>query len=292
MDTTGFYKILKDQLLKIVGNFINELDISFNYVDKDLLKSIKNKLKNMKDNDIKFKKLYKELHSVLKVYKESNSLNIGEKVKSKELVFLNDINLLGIPFCLFNNESKNTKRTIINYLCEFYLTSHFLMCITNDVNGDSEENMDILTEIQKMISELKKDEYEIKSKQKQTKDKSNFNINNEELKSILPPSMNNTFMELMQNKDIMNIASELSMEMQSQEIDPMSMMTSLMSGNLNDGKIGTLINSISTKLSNKIENGEIDKNALETHANSFMSTLASNKDLMKFSKEALGNLTG
>ena len=86
----------------------------------------------------------------------------------------------------------------------------------------------------------------------------------------------------MQNKDIMNIATELSTEMQSLDIDPMSMMSSLMSGNLQDNKIGSLISSIGTKLTQKIDSGAIDKSALETQANLFMKNLSSNKDLMNF----------
>lgn len=71
------------------------------------------------------------------------------------------------------------------------------------------------------------------------------------------------FDNLMKNNDIMSIANELSSEMQTLDIDPMTMMSSLMSGNLKDNKLGSLLTSISGKITQKINSGAIDKNALE-----------------------------
>lgn len=307
-DTSQFYKILKGQLIKIVGDFMNELDISFDYINKDSIKAIKKKLKSMSENDIKFKKFYSELYNILKTHNDKGSLYLGEKVKTKDFEFLNELNIFGILFNNFKEENKNTKKTIVNYLKEFYIICNFLM-YSGDGNLKSTETL--FNDIKNMVNDLSKQHQPLQEKRKgkgnlpDTPDTRNLPdtgnlpdipdissmLNNmqglPDLSSMLP-GMDNTFMSLMQNKDIMNIARELSTEMKSQEIDPMSIMTSLMSGNLNDGKIGNLINSITTKLTQKIDNGDIDKDSLETHANSFMQNLSSNKELMSLAQN-LGN---
>ena len=97
------------------------------------------------------------------------------------------------------------------------------------------------------------------------------------------------FDNLMKNNEIMNIANELSSEIQSLNIDPMMMMTSLMSGNINDNKLGSLLTSISGKITQKINSGAIDKNVLEEQAGTFMQNIASNKNLMSFAQNLNAN---
>ncbi len=97
-DTTQFYKILKTQLLKITGDFVREIDLSFEYIDKTSLKITKKRLNEMGDNDIKFKEFYTEIHTTLKTYKDNGSLNLNEKVKSKDFDFLSEVTLFGISF--------------------------------------------------------------------------------------------------------------------------------------------------------------------------------------------------
>ena len=244
----------------------------------------------MNNNDIKFKKFYSELHDILKIYHDDGKLNLSEKVRSKDIEFLSEISLLGINFNMFKDENKNTKKTIVNYLYEFYMICNFL---TYSGDGNMKLTKELFDDIQKMVNGLSTQVSVVENKrngeqsmhQHQHQQQQPLNTNLLPDISSLLPGMDSTFMNLMQNKDIMNIATELSSEIRSQDIDPMSIMSSLMSGNLNDGKIGDLINSISSKLTQKIDSGEIDKNMLETHASSFMNTLSSNKDFMSFAKK-------
>lgn len=291
-DTTQFYKILKTQLLKITGDFVREIDLSFDYIDKTSLKITKKRLNEMSDNDIKFKDFYTEIHTTLKQHKDNGCLNLNEKVKSKDFDFLSEVTLFGISFNDFKDEKKNTKKTLVNYLNEFYIISNFLSC---SQNGNSTESL--FNQIQTMVQDLVKQpqppqQSVTKSNarsSKGTKQKSEFDGIDGVLNSLNTLNMSegtgmdfSPFSNLMQNKDIMNIATELSSEMQSLDIDPMSMMSSIMSGNLQDNKIGSLISSIGTKLTQKIDSGAIDKSALEAQANLFMKNLSSNKDLMNF----------
>jgi len=274
----NFYSILKTQLLKNLDDFIRELDISFEYIDKTLLKKAKQKVEKSQTNDIKFKELYLSLYNTLEKYKDNLHLSI--KVKSIDLEFLNSIKILDIPFDSFKDEKKNTKKTLVNYLKEFYITSNFLRCImTNDFSLNDE----IADLINKLTIDVNPEQNILISKEKinEIADLSSMlnSSNNQPMNDIL-----GTLNGFMQNKEIMNIATELTNDIQSQKIDPMNIMNSLLTGNLNDSKITSLVSSISEKITSKIANGDIDKNMLEEHANTFMNKLTSNNDLMNLAK--------
>ena len=125
-DTSQFYKTLKTQLLKITGDFLREIDISFDYIDKKTVSNAKKNLNISIDNDIKFKEFYTDIYNTLKIHKEKGHLDLQQKVKTRDLEFLNDLKLFNIAFREFNDEKKNTKRTLVNYLNEFYIISNFL----------------------------------------------------------------------------------------------------------------------------------------------------------------------
>lgn len=279
-DTSQFYKVLKTQLLKLINDFTREIELSFEYIDTHKLSKLKKKLDSMNNNDIKFKDFYNNIYDVLKIYNDDGSLSVGEKVKTKELEFLSNVQLFGIHFSIFNEEKKNTKRTLINYLHEFYIVSNFLKCSSN---GDSTENL--FNEIHNMVKDLNVPN--VVSTKSTNNRKKKQSEPNSILDGINMADLSNTtgidfspFDNLMKNNDIMSIANELSSEMSSLDIDPMSMMTSLMSGNLKDNKLGSLLSSISGKITQKINSGAIDKNALEQQAGLFMQNISTNTNLM------------
>jgi hypothetical protein len=76
----------------------------------------------------------------------------------------------------------------------------------------------------------------------------------------------------MQNGDIMNLATELSKDIQSENLDPMTLLSSMMSGKP-DNKIQKLVENITSKIETKINSGEIDQNVLEQQAQSILSTV-------------------
>jgi hypothetical protein len=69
----------------------------------------------------------------------------------------------------------------------------------------------------------------------------------------------------MGNSGILSMATELSKNIQEENIDPMSILSSMMSGRP-DETVQRLIKNISGKLEEKINNGEIDKELLEEQA--------------------------
>lgn len=281
---TNFYNVLKSQLLKVSNDFLREIDLSFDYIDKKTLNKTKKEVDLCYTNDIKFKEYYKNLYTNLKDIKDK--LYLPEKVKTSELLFLNDITVLNIPFVVFKDESKNTKKTLVNYLKEFYITTNFLRCIVN--LDDKIDNSVLFNEIQELMNTLIiepniKEMIPVKEKNKgSSSELPDFMKNLPQIEGM--DDILGTLNSFMQNKEIMEITSELTSEIQMNDIDPMSMMNSLLSGNMNDSKFTSLLSNVTEKISNKIQNGDIDKNVLERHANDFMSQLSSNNDLMNFAK--------
>jgi hypothetical protein len=95
--------------------------------------------------------------------------------------------------------------------------------------------------------------------------------------SSLDGNFGNVFKSLMENKEIMNIASDLTHDIQNQNIDPISLLTSFMSGK-RDEKLECLVNNISTKLQEKINTGKIDKGVLEKEAENILNNFKNTKE--------------
>ena len=93
----------------------------------------------------------------------------------------------------------------------------------------------------------------------------------------LDGNFGNVFKSLMENKEIMNIASDLTRDIQAENIDPISLLTSFMSGK-RDEKLEGLVNNISTKLQEKINTGKIDKGVLEKEAENILNKFKNPKE--------------
>lgn len=277
---SNFYNILKTQLLKILNDFIREIDLSFDYICVNKTKTF---IDSCQTNDIKFKDCYTIILNELKDIKDK--LYLHEKTKTAELLFLNNVKLFDINFEVFKDESKNTKKTLVNYLKEFYITSNFLRCISelSDIDTDKKQDNSLLfNEIQDMIKTLTIEPNHTEIIRHPSSTITNKLPSMDNFTNKLPPMDNllGTLNSFMNNKEIMNLTKELSSEIQMNDIDPMSMMNSLLSGNLDDSKFSGLLSKITDKISNKIQNGDIDKDLIERHANNFMSQISSNADLM------------
>ena len=82
---------------------------------------------------------------------------------------------------------------------------------------------------------------------------------------------------LMGNKEIMNLASDLSKDIQNQNLDPMTLLSSMMSGKPNSA-IDNLVSNITGKIEKKINNGDIDKDLLQTQAQSILKNLGQSQN--------------
>lgn len=245
----NLYNLLKNHFITTLESFIREIELSFDYIDSKILNNIN--VEKMKNNDIFFKQTIQEIN--LEEYK--HSFHINPKPKTKDFDFMNQIIFLGLPFKLFENENKNTKKTLINYLLQFYTTIKM-------ISGDSPD--DVLDFITKNISKNNNSAQLTKA----------LNKLNKPTAKMMEPLQN-----LMNNKEIMNIAQELTADIAQMNIDPMAMLSSMMSGMTKGGvmssgnpEMNEFINKVTNKITTKIQNGDIDTGLLEQHAQKFMKT--------------------
>jgi hypothetical protein len=246
MDTNT--NILSKEFILNLTQMITEFDLVFDYVDKKVIKSLYT-YKSKIENDSAFKQ--NEMKSYIKImepYKDNLAKIVlpTVKVKTHEFNFLNDLLLFDniLEFKIFSSENKNTKKTLVQYLYNMYMS-----CILVDLPLDT-ANLE-LTSFMEMIQARIPKPVENKVRHKRHTPSNN--------------DTNDVFNSLLSNPDIINMAKELTQDLQTQNIDPMSLMSSIISGKP-DKKLEKIVNNISNKLEQKISTGEISKEALEQQA--------------------------
>jgi hypothetical protein len=278
--------LIKTELLNTLDKFVNELDIAFDYVTKDTILQIKKYIKKLKEDDEELKSL---VDDILEKFKSCESklayLSLSNgKIKTKEFDILNDKTVFGnlLNLSLFKEENKNTKKIISKYIYNMYMSSVILkFSFSDNLSLDSLNN-----ELSKYFNIIKEQHSQQNNTDQQNNTVEQGGSDGNKKKSIrrLPkanPDMTNlTNLEgmddimnsLFANKDLVNIASEFTADIQRQNINPMTMLGSLMSGKP-DKKITDLINQISGKLERKLNSGELDKEVFEQQASDLMNTL-------------------
>lgn len=255
---------IEDALFTTFEKFINEIELSFDYIDSTIRENLKEKVQEMKDN----RELIKELNTYLSQFTEKIcKIQFAQgKLKSEHYSFLKDINLFDVfSFEKFKNENKGTKRSLINYLYSFYILS-----------SASENNEEAIKLVQELAKTVKEEEITIVEKAPL-----NFSKDIKKLQSKLRKNkgtmnqMNNLVSDLMNNKEIMSIATDISKEFQNKKIDPTQMLSSIMSGNINSPEFKNIFDTVSNKLEEKINDGSIDKDQLESQANNLLSKMGS-----------------
>ena len=295
-------KYIESELKNLLSRFINEIDVSFDYVDKSVVDRLRKLMRNFDDKE-EYNKLANDTLIKLRNYEKNISyiMMSKRKLRGADYDFLNNLVLFNdlLDFKIFNSENKNTKRTICTYLYNIYMTISVLNTGLSGVVG--EEFVDFVKNLQKRMEEevLKEEEERKQSSQGvqgvQGRDErdamlnikdqlinklGNFKDNNDfgdtlnqmmGDKGVLDKAtkkasgFNTIFENLMGNSGILSMATELSKNIQEENIDPMSILSSMMSGRP-DETVQRLISNISGKLEEKINNGEIDKELLEEQA--------------------------
>lgn len=272
--------LIKTELLNTLDKFVNELDIAFDYVTKDTIMEIKKYINKIKVSDEELKSL---VDDILENFKSCESklafLSLSNgKIKTKEFDILDNKTVFGnlLNLSLFKEENKNTKKIICKYIYNMYMSSVILkFSFSDNLSLDS-----LNQELSKYFNVIK----EQHNQQNNTVQQSGSEGNKKKPIRRLPkgnPDMTNIanlegmddiMNSLFANKDLVNIASEFTSDIQRQNINPMMMLGSLMSGKP-DKKITELINQISNKLERKLNSGELDKEVFEQQASNLMNTL-------------------
>lgn len=291
------HELIKDELFKNITAFINEIDLTIDYLDCQTIPKIQKYIKLIKSKDSEFLNFVEYTSCHLKLHQERIScvLFSNKKVKADYYSFLNDILLFNnlLDFKIFINESKNTKKDLVKYLYSIYMSVEFL-CNTSESDLDL-KLQEFVKGIHTEANKLKSENIKLTNKKRTTllqnipsipvipsilpgidlPDFSNFDFQ----KMGLPSNLSGIMDSILGNKNIMSIATDISSKMQNQQLNPMDMLSSLMSGNMDNSPLQSLVSEIQEKVDSKINSGEIDKNELEIHAKELMNSVANNPDL-------------
>jgi hypothetical protein len=162
---------------------------------------------------------------LLKFKKEIRSiLNSGSKPKSKQFNFLKQLELCGLSFRPYCSENKNTKKTIVKYLSNILTV---LELTQSDPTNPGAFNEDIIDGM---------------------------------FKNLGLSGGFGSVEKLLQNDSILKLAEEVSKDIQNQDINPVELMSGLMSGKdmMQNTKIKNLVSNLSKQIETRIESGELD----------------------------------
>jgi hypothetical protein len=276
--------LIKTEFFNTIEKFVNEMDIAFDYISKDLILQMRQYIEKLKVDENELKAC---INNVLDIFK-NNDAKLAQlalsnnKIKTKEFDILNEKKLLGdlLDLSIFKEENKNTKKIICKYLYNMYMSSVILSFTFDETKSIESLGQELSTYFEQIQTQYNKANGTngvdngtgvsngTSSKNKKFRHKNQSNTGNLEGMEGMDEIMNSLFA----NKDLMNIASEFTQDIQKQNINPMMMLGSLMSGKPNK-QVTNLINQISGKLEKKISTGELDKSIFEEQANNIMSTL-------------------
>lgn len=307
-------ELIKKELFKNVDAFLNELELTMDYLNPQVIPSIRNYMKKVDSEEEEYKKFLEYTTQHLGSYESKISavLFSNKKVKSDFYNFLNGISLFSniLSFRVFENESKNTKKGLIKYLYSIYMSCIFLNQtkteIQKEVDVATQDEAELLTtKLSEFIDKIQK-EAETTLKEEDIKEskpsssrhrrrnaisygRSNLNQADPALSALGGGEMGNIMESILGNKEILNIATDISQKMQSQQINPMTMLSSLMTGNIENSPLQGLVEEIQQKVEDKINNGEIDKSKLEDQAKNIMGTISNNSNALN-SMPGMSNL--
>jgi hypothetical protein len=261
--------ILKKEVLKVLNQFINEVELSFDYIDKrKIIEATKQISKFEKDENI-FNEFIKNFISKNKQYESLlyKIVSSNSKIKSSEFEFLDNIELLNIKFNIFNKENKNTKKTLIKYIYNIYMSCSVVYNFSNIEDQNFDGFLKFMNDFKLNLEESNKKEINSCSKANNKKNKKKNN--NQEMFGSLNDLNGLIGSNLTNNPNIMNLANEIAKDIEKENIDPMTILSSMMSGSSNP-TVNNLVKNITNKLENKINTGEIDGNLLEEQAQNMM----------------------
>lgn len=263
--------LVQSDFQRAITQLINEIDLLFEYVPKETKDKLQKYCSKVCSDEEFRKSQMTEILSKLKPH-EANIYQVSivkKKTKTSDLQFMDSLVLFDdiLHMKLFMNENKNTKISLVNYLSTMYMAASFG---SFGMGGDI--NMEELAREMQSFVESVKERAELNQTPAEPKQKRRIPRNNATSSTGGLGGMGGLLNSIMSNSDIMNMAADLTKDLQNQNVDPMTLMTSLMSGKPN-GQLDNIVNKITSKLEQKISSGEIDKDALEQQAEQIMSAV-------------------
>lgn len=257
---------------RAITQFANEVDLLFDYITPEIKTKLHKYCKRI-SSEKQFREC--EMKAILdklkpfedKIYQISV---VKTKTKTNDLEFINNLVLFDdiLEMHLFSKENKNTKVSLVNYLSSMYMAASFG---TFGISGDFN--------IEELSNELSNFVESIKQKAELASQPVPKRVHKKKTSSgrQTPLQQNGTaglFDAIMSNPVIMSLAADLTQDIQNQNLDPLTLMSSLMSGKPN-GQINNIVSKITNKLETKLSSGELNKDALEQQAEQIMSAVQS-----------------
>lgn len=273
--------LIKQEILSTLVSFITQLDLVFDYINNEYINKLRDFSVTLNDDKILLD-FAETTYNILKPFETNLSYIIMEKhkIKSSFYDFLNDIVLFDniLEFNVFKDENKNTKKTIVTYLYNLYMSCFILKFGTQTENQDFSQKLISFVENLQKVSQEQINVNSINKKKKKHSSRNvnnkNNNLNMDNIMNLVGNSNNlngvdSVFKSLMSNNELMSIANDLSQDIQNENIDPLTLLSSMMSGKPNN-QIQKLVNNVTKKLEHKINKGEIDKTLLESQAKNIL----------------------
>lgn len=278
-DNANVQTSIKSELFKTFDDFINELDL-LDFVDASCLDKLKTFRQSLEDEE-NYHKNVKDIYDTLKVYNSEIMCIVmsNKKLKTRDFAFLDKLVLFDntINFDCFSKENKSTKQSIVKYLYSIYMSCMFLQ------NIGGEESNDLSTFL-KGIENLQLEKNMLTTTpQHNTHPSSRQRTNRRPLPKNNQQSLDNIFQNILGNTDLMKIANEIGSDLQNEDFDPLTLVSSMMSGKPNP-QLNKLVQNVSSKIEQKINSGELDKSKLESEATTVMKSLENTNVLSQFSQ--------
>ena len=144
---------IKTELFRNIDSLVNEIDLSFDDINVGQInKYIKDLKKDKHDN---FDNFVKDTYTHLHEYEKQLSLILfsNKKIRTPEYIFIDNIKLFKVSiqnesekddkvekddrdtyllnFSIFSKENKNTKKSLLKYIYNIYMSCFFLQSTTN-----------------------------------------------------------------------------------------------------------------------------------------------------------------
>jgi len=271
--TPDFSNLVTSEFLLTLRQMINEFDLAFDYIPKTVIGSLRKYLEHCESDSDFLGAQMKHLNDTLKMHEIAmyNIAFANRKIRMQEFEFLDGIVLFDsiLNFNVFKEENKNTKCALVKYVNTMYMAASFY---TMTINSENVGDLSKLTqELNKFVAGIAERVASVpKTKTRSTTSKHGRQQNLPGLANL--PGMGNVFDTVFSNPDMMNMVSDITKELSTQRIDPMSLVSGLLMGKPSP-QINNLVNSITQKIETKITNGEIDVNALEQQASNIMNAV-------------------
>lgn len=207
-----------EEFKSLLDDFINEIELVFEYIPSELLNMLRNQSENITDQVLD--DFYNSLNHFHNVFTQPDQKLSKQVLNAFDNVVLFDI----LPFNLFKSENKNTKRSLIKHLSNMYLVSNI-----NNVGliGESVQQ----TQLQQQLQPQQ------------------FQQQTGPMSGLFKGGLG----ELLKSDALTNIVNNLSNKIRDENIDPTSLLMGMMTGQRNaqqDNLLNYLTETINTTLTN------------------------------------------